>query len=281
VSQPNEETNGDVTQGQQDVTQSDAGTSNEGATTDTTGGHPAWQEILDVLPEEFHSIVTPKLKGWDDGVQTKFQSLQQQYEPYKPFIEQDVDAEIIQQSLQLAAAIEQDPERVYKALAEAYGYDTKGQGAADTTVTTDDDDTDPDDPIAARLAEHERMLERMAETFMAEQDVRAEQEGAAVLDEYMAALHEAYPAGFDDQYVLTAISQGIDGEKAVEAFQGMIKAYGGKLEIPTTTAPAGSTAPPVLGSGGGMPTQQTDPRKLSEADTERVVAEMLRAANEE
>ncbi len=270
-----DENNGDITQGQDDVTQIDTGTSNE-ETTDT-GGHPAWKEILDQLPDEFHPLITPKLEAWDSGVQTRFQNLQQQYEPFKPFVEQEVDPEFIEQSLQLAAAIEQDPERVYKALAEAYGY---SQGVADTTEATDDDldDTDDDDPVAARLAEHERMLERMAEAFMADQDVRAEQESSDVLDEYMEALKDAYPDGFDETYVLTAMANGTDGEVAVQQFQSMITQYGGSVQQSQSSTPA---APPILGSGGGMPSQQVDPRTLSTADTERVVAEMLRAANEE
>jgi hypothetical protein len=270
-----EETNGDTTQGQ-DVTEDvTSGTSGEGNT--DTGGHPAWKEILDQLPEEFHPLVTPKLEAWDSGVQTRFQNLQSEYEPYKTFIEQEVDPEYLVQAAQLAAAIEQDPERVYKALQEAYGY---GQGVADTTEVTDPDDTDdPDDPIAARLAEHERMLERMAETFMAEQDARAAQEGESVLDEYMAALHEAYPKGFDDTYVLNQIASGVDGEKAVESFYSLVESYGGKVE--TTTTSTAPSAPPILGSGGGTPSERVDPRQLGNADTEKLVAELLRAANEE
>jgi hypothetical protein len=271
----NEDTNGNTAQGQ-DVTEDvTAGTSGEGNT--DTGGHPAWKEILDQLPEEFHPLVTPKLEAWDSGVQTRFQNLQSQYEPYKTFIEQEVDPDYLVQAAQLAAAIEQDPERVYKALAEAYGY---GQGVADTTEVTDPDDTDdPDDPIAARLAEHERMLERMAEAYMADQNARETQEGEAVLDEYMAALHEAYPKGFDDQYVLNQIAAGVDGQDAVEGFYKLVESYGGNVN--TADTPSAPSAPPVMSSGGGSPSDRVDPRKLGNADTEQLVAELLRAANEE
>jgi hypothetical protein len=36
-----------------------------------------------------------------------------------------------------------------------------------------------------------------------------------------------------------------------------------------------------MSSGGGSPSDRVDPRKLGNADTEQLVAELLRAANEE
>jgi hypothetical protein len=278
VSQPIEETNGDITQGQPVVedNQNDTGTSNEDT---TTGGHPAWKEILDQLPDEFHPLITPKLEAWDAGVQTRFQSLQSQYEPFKQFVEQEVDPAFIEQAIGLAAAIEQDPERVYKALAEAYGY---GQGAEVTPETLTTDEDDETDPIATRLAEHERMMEEMASTFLADQNAKEQQEFDAALTEYMSALHEAYDptGGFDDNFVLTQLSQGVDGEVAVKNFQETVKKFAGGNTSVQAQDTSGNGAPPVLGAGGGLPSQQVDISKLSDADAQKLVTEMLRTANE-
>lgn len=284
MSAPIEETNGDITQGQsvEDNTTGTGNADSQPVAEQQSEGHPAWKEILDLLPDEFHPLVTPKLKGWDDGVQTRFQNLQSQYEPYKPFIENEVDPEYLQQAIGLAAAIEQDPQRVYNALAEAYGY---GQGVADTTGATGadtDEDSDPDDPVAARLAEHERMLEQMAEAFLADTNSREDAENQKALDSYMSSLHEAYDkvGGFDENYVLTQIANGVDGRKAVESFQDAVKKFSGGA-APVVTGVAGSQAPPVMGGSGGLPSNRTDPSTLSDADTGKLVAEMLKAANEE
>ncbi|HET7713228.1 MAG TPA: hypothetical protein VFK94_01955 [Patescibacteria group bacterium] len=295
-----EDQNGDVTQGQ--TTEDNVvGTSNEGVdqtqqqpNVEDTGGHPAWAEILETLPDEFHPLIKPKLEKWDSGVQTRFENLQSKYKPYEPLIQNDVDMEYIQQAIGLAAAIEQDPQRVYEALAEAYGYG-KGQGVADATSGTDDDDSDyddldSDDPIAKRLAEQERMMEQLASTFLADREAQEMQEANAQLDAYMSALHEAYDksGGFDENYVLTMISQGIDGEQAVKQFQESVQRFtgnsganGGGNGNLSQQQSAGSQAPPIMGGSGGLPSNRTDPRTLSDAETRDYVAQMLKQANEE
>jgi hypothetical protein len=72
------------------------------------GNHPAYQAILDVLPESLHALVTPKLKEWDAGVTRKFQEIHASYEdlkPYKKLAEHGIDMEYAEQAIILTDEI--------------------------------------------------------------------------------------------------------------------------------------------------------------------------------
>lgn len=265
--------NGDIIQGQ-----NDNGTDNAGDT--DSQGHPAWQEILDILPDEaLRTIVKPHLERWDSGVQSRFQNLQQQYEPWKPYIENDVDPEFVNQALGIAAAIENEPAKILAAMQEAYPdimaeflqQAAGSQGVRDTGGQVDDED---DDPYEARFAQHEQMMEKLAETFLADVEANESKENQEALDDYLGALKDTY-GHYDETFVLTQIANGVDGEDAVKAFQSMVKSYGGDV---TRTQQTANGAPTVLSSNGGLPTIRTDPSKLGSADTQELVKEMLRAA---
>jgi hypothetical protein len=268
------EPNGDVTQGQDD--------NGTGNVDDSSSGHPAWQEIYDALPDEaLRTVIKPYLEKWDSGVQARFQTLQSEWEPYKDFKDNEVDPDFINQAIGLAAAVEQDPEKVLGALRDAYPdvwqnfVGASGQGVADSG--SGDDDEDELEPWQVESRELRSLMEQMASVFLGDQNSREEAEGQAALEDYLEALHEVYdPTGkFDEDFVLNQIANGVDGEKAIENFRNMVKTYGG-----TTSQGSGSQAPPVLGSGGGSPSNQTTP-SYGDADTVSLVKQLLEAANKE
>lgn len=79
---------------------------------ETTSINPAWKEVLDELPEEFHSRITPKLSKWDNN----FQEVQQKQAPYKELIDLGVPADDISQALQLRHLWNTNPRGVYEYL---------------------------------------------------------------------------------------------------------------------------------------------------------------------
>jgi len=80
--------------------------------------NPAWQKVLDVLPQEFHKQVLPEFTQWDKN----FAEVQSKYAPYKPLLENNVSMEDIQSSIQLAQFISSDPQAVYEELGRRYGF---------------------------------------------------------------------------------------------------------------------------------------------------------------
>jgi len=236
------------------------------------GGHPAWQEILSAVPEELHEALTPKLKEWDAGVTRRFQEIHSQYEPLKsfePLIEEGFDPDSLSQAIGLYQALNADPEQVYQALGQAYGFASEQESADDY-----DEDSEYNVPpqLLEQLQRQERAIEAMAEQLQQQQMSEQELEQQAALDEYVNLLHESY-GEFDEDYVFTKMAAGVDGEVAVRQYQELVPP-----QVQQTRTPA----PKVLGSSGvgsgGIPTSSPEVTRLSEQDTRRLVEETLRAS---
>src|SRR5678815_523547 len=94
------------------VEETSAPVGNDSAQGESTGGNPAWQDILNVLPDSLHSTVKPALEKWDQGVQQRFQTVHSQYEPFKPFLDSGVDPQNINYALAILDKIENDPRSI-------------------------------------------------------------------------------------------------------------------------------------------------------------------------
>lgn len=239
------------------------------------GGHPAWQEILTAVPEQYHEALIPKLKGWDSGVTQRFQEIHSQYKPYKdfePIVEQGFDPDSLSQAVGLYQALTKDPESVYRSLGEAYGF------IGEQESESDDEDEDYQIPRALQeqLNRQEQAIEIMAEQL--QNQTLQEQQGAQQeeLDNYLEGLREEY-GEFDEDYVLTKIANGTDGEVAVRQFLDLVGVV--PADIPRAQAPKvfGSSG---VGSG-GVPTNNPEISTMSDQDTRALVAEALRVAAEQ
>src|SRR6266496_4647872 len=97
----------------------------EGTVAPETGGsdsiNPAWNDLLEVVPSQLHSLVTPYLQKWDKNYQEGINKVHSQYEPYKSYIDNEIQPGQIDYALQLMQAIESRPAEVIKALQEWSG----------------------------------------------------------------------------------------------------------------------------------------------------------------
>lgn len=226
-----------------------------------------YAQYLEPLPESVRPLVEPAFKKWDADVTQKFQSVHSQYEGLKPWesiAQSGYDPETAQQALALMQAINDDPEQVYRALAESFGFGEQGQ--------TDPAGNVPDDEyVDPRFQTVEEMTNAMAEILLQQENARREAAEDAELDQYLNTLKQQH-GDYDEDYVLAHMQLGMTGEQAVQKYQQMLQGF-------QATRP-GATAPAVLGSGGSLPSQSIDPAKLSSKDTRDLVAQMLAQANQ-
>ena len=86
---------------------------------DTTGSdqkvHPAYEKLLAEIPQAWHDKVIPHLQEQDRAVQQQLEK----YTPYKEYVDNGVDPAFIQQSIQLAQAIAEDPVTIHQNLTKA------------------------------------------------------------------------------------------------------------------------------------------------------------------
>lgn len=244
----------------------------QGPTTDTDTGSvepqesaAPWAHYVEPLPDSVRPLVEPIFKQWDSDVTKRFQTYSQnqaKYEPWNPIIEQYGTPDQAQAAFQLMQAINENPEQVYQALVEEFGFGDQGGSEPE------DSDTGDEDPLDPRVQQYAQMTEQMAEIMLAQQQAEAQAQEDAELERYMGELTTKY-GEFDNEYVLAHMNLGYTGEQAVEKYQKMLEQYVSK-------APAAS-APVVLGAGGGLPSQAVDPGKLNSKDTRSLVAQMLAA----
>lgn len=259
--------------------------STDGGTDDTAGettteqqpNKTPWDDYLTDLPESVRPLVEPKFREWDASVTQRFQSLQSEYEPYKPLFD-DYDAEALAEAVSIAQAMENDPEGFISAVMQAYGLDqgTAGQQEAkpegQQAQPQGEQQTGEVNPFEQKLTQHEELLRAMAETLVSERESRAEAEGEAELDALLANLHKEH-GEFDENYVLTLMANDVDPAQAVQQFNTLVQTHAKRLNTP---------AAKVAGSGGGgYPSQQVDLASLDSKSTKNLIVEMLKAEGQQ
>lgn len=259
--------------------------------------NPKWAPLLEALPEDLHGIVTPHLKEWDAGVTQQFQSIREEYNPYKEFIEHKVDPNQINQALQLAQAIQEDPASVVERMVEHFKLEQfKAQQVSDEDDDIDVDLGDLGSVDIETLKKHPAFkevfaaAERANQLVQTETQTRQEQEAQMQFEEYMGELHNQFDDEttgfkFDDTFVTTLIAAGVDGEAAVEQYKEMLnQARAGYVPATQTQQPV-VTPPVVMGgsgnNGAGVPDQAVKMGSLKTDDLNSMVAQMLAAAAQE
>lgn len=228
-------------------------------------GHPAWQEALADVPEGLRPMISPALEKWDKGVEARLAKVREEYEPYKGFIDNQIDPDQATQALNFLRAIENDPAGVIKALQEAYGL-TKAE--AKEVVAAAGEELSPEAKrLAALEAQQEQLLAAINSRTQNETNAQQQQQ----LRTYLDGLKKTYPLVPED-IIIAHLANGNDGEAAA-------KLYMSHLDESMKAAQApGNEAPVVLGGGGGVVSSQQDLTKLSEKDTKDLVAKMLAEA---
>lgn len=236
-----------------------------------------WENYLEKFPSSLHPVAREVFTEWDGNVTKRFQDLHSTYEPYKPFVEQ-WEPESIQEALQLAQALEANPQEFYNAMAKAYGFAESEQGAENQpeVEAPQEFEYDPDDPLQVRLSQQEELLRTLSDHILgqreAQEQARIQAEQDAALDTAMNTLKQQH-GEFDEQYVLMQIANGVDPEDAVKQFQTLVGTWAARQNAPAASAPR------VIGSGGGLPSTKVDPANLNSKQTKDLVVELLRSQN--
>lgn len=272
-------------------------------TNENSGTNPAWKPFLDILPQEFHSLVIPVLKDWDAGVQQKFQDIRSEYsdlEGFRKFVDAKIDPEYVEQSVILADQLQREPEKIVSQINEAWklGFISKdeaeklGQSSHENGDNGDfipDEDSDIfKDPRVKAMKE---ALDQLQEGYQTDKQREEEEAATREFEEYLDELEESYtdpdreggPLPFNRMFVTALISQGVDGEAAVKQYHEVLALNGASSED-TSTNKDGVQAPPVMGSegttGSGSPDGTVDITSLSDSEVSSTVQQLLAKAQE-
>jgi hypothetical protein len=231
-----------------------------------------WSSYLEDLPESVRPLVEPKFKEWDANTTKKFQEVHSTYEPlkvYESFAQQGHDPQFLEQAVQFVEAFNNDPEAVFKAMQEHYGYSVEqGQGTDPSQSVVPDVNDDQYDPRFLQLEQSQQLLtDIIVAQHEAEQAAQLDQQ----LDAELNKAAEKY-GEFDATVVLgwCAANPNLSIDAAVQQYQTAIEAAVAKRQAPNV--------PIILGGGGSLPSQSIDPGKLSPKDRRALVTSYLENA---
>lgn len=248
-----------------------------GAVENSPGPNPAWDEVLGVIPESLHSAVTPHFQKWDQSAQQRIEQANTQlkaFESYQPFVDNQISPEDLEQGLQLMYQLNTNPQGVYEALAQAYGYGaqspTSQEGGTGAEGEGEGEGNEFQDP---RFDQLQQGLDLVAQTILTQQQREMEAQASAQIDAEVEQMKQQHP-GISEEFIYSLMVNGFDasyiGNKWNEVTQNILQ------QNPRPFAPS------VLGSNGGgtgLPSQAIDPTKLNGKDTRNLVVQMLNAAN--
>lgn len=249
-----------------------------------SGDNPAWNEVLEVLPSEFHHLVKPHFAKWDQGVQKRFEQVHSQYDPYKPFVENKVSPDELNAALQMMQLMANEPRRVYDKLTEYYGDEwglNSGQGQP--TDVNDDGFGDYEDAIEQPQGFDENnpyfqqikrqqdvIAEYLAKEIESKELAKINQE----IDQQFSAVSQKYgDLSQEDVNIIVSIAT-TQNVSVTEAADALFNRLGQVQQRPNPSA----GLPPIVPTGGGVPNAPIDPAALSNKDTKHLVESILRKA---
>ena len=247
-----------------------------------SSGNPSWQELYDVLPDGFQSLIEPTLSKWDKGTQAKFQAhaeAQLAYEPYKQFLDNEIGSAQIEQALSVAQLIDTDPKEFMKQMQAYYG-DSVSQDQVKPPVVEDNDDDDgfskpfdlTSDPNFKTMKEQQDTIAAfLAKQVEAEESAKADSQ----LETKLAELTEKY-GEFDEDYVFGVAVNLSDDKNAIET---AVQRYHAMVEGIRTKPSADSGLPNILTPGGGLPSEGINPAEMDKKQRMAYMVNALTNAN--
>lgn len=261
-------------------------------TEENSGGNPAWEDIRKKLDPLLFKSIEENLKEFDKNAQSRIESLNKQYEPYKPFAEQGLGQQQIAQAVQLAQMIDQNPEEIYQKLGEFLKQNGKlPETQKEVKDALDGNDEDEgDEPVDPRIAQLEESQKQMEAFIKAQAEEKASKEADAALESEISALRKAKPEMSDEdleEVINRAATIGFLNHqkglnkvpKLAEVYEEVVKYRNSILQAPRP----GDSAPRLLPTSGGALSSATGEKKslgqLSSNETIDLLSGLLQGGN--
>lgn len=238
-----------------------------------TGINPAWNELLDSIPSQLHSIVTPHLQKWDQNYQAGIGKVHSQYESYKPFVDQGITADQINYGLQLLDAFESRPQDIYAAMQQAFG-----EQQAEEVDPTQNFDEQGQESTPIDISQHPAfqeltgMVNTMAQLLVQQSTQESEAQADSELEQEFAAAKQEI-GDFDEKWVLVQMmaNEDLTVKDAAQQYQQFVKGLLTENNRP---------GPRVLSPGGSTPNPGVTPNQLDDKGRRSLVAQMLAEAQQ-
>lgn len=241
------------------------------------GVNPAWEEFFNVIPEDYREevqpLVEPVLQKWDQGVQKQFES----YNPYKKFVEEKVDPQVIDYAMNLLDTLNDNDGalQVFNQLGsylEQQGLIGQEEGEGKQEAPKEEEvnwDSLPQG-LRQQIESLQSGFSNLAELQLSQRQAAQEAEEDAQLEAELSALRDRF-GDYDDHWVLAKMANGMDGETAVKSYHEWLD-----NQLKARNKPGSSFK--ALGAGSGdFPSGNGDfnPRKASSREVTDYITQQL------
>jgi hypothetical protein len=221
--------------------------------------HPAHEKLLAELPEAWHQKVLPHLQEQDKY----YQQQMEKFSPYKDFLDNNVDPDYINQSIQLAKAISEDPVTIHENLTRALmaqGLIKEQAEEAAAEIMEDEDfyeESELSPKLQKELAARDAKLEEL-QNQLSEQDFeRQTAQEYEIIEAELKGLRDVYKVTDQQEQAIielmeSAIARGQD-MSVIDAAKKLVSITGVGFKKLGVADATGLDAPIVVGSSGGVP----------------------------
>ena len=221
--------------------------------------HPAHEKLLAELPEAWHQKVLPHLQEQDKY----YQQQMEKFSPYKDFVDNNIDADYINQSIQLAKAISEDPVTIHENLTRALMaqglLEEDAEEAAAEILEEDDfyEESELSPKLQRELAARDAKLEELQAQLSDQEFERQTAEEYEIIEGQLKGLKDVYQVTEQQEQAIielmeSAINRGQD-ISVLDAAKKLVSITGVGFKKVGVENAAGLEAPIVVGSTGGVP----------------------------
>jgi hypothetical protein len=221
--------------------------------------HPAHEKLLAELPEAWHQKVLPHLQEQDKYYQQQIE----RFSPYKDLIDNNVDAEYISQSIQLAKAIAEDPITIHENLTralQAQGLLEKEAKEAASEILEEEglfEESELSPKLQKELAARDQKLEEIQNQLRESELERQTAQEYEIIEAELKGLKDVYEISAQQEKAIVelmeaSLERGQD-ITVIDAAKKLVGITGVGFKKIGNAASAGKDAPIVVGSTGGVP----------------------------
>lgn len=260
------------------------------STGNETEANPFWGEVEKLTGPNVYKLIQPHLAKADTAARQRVEAVNQQYAPWKTFVDQGIEPQHVQQALGVVHQLNTAPEQVFESLRSFLEREGRMPSQAELKQEVIEDESENEgqpDPRDQKIQELQEQLQQfqgfVTGQFTAQQQQAAAQEADAWLEAEIGRLSDP-KNGYDQADIQEIVriaafqSQTSGQEPNLDAAAAQFNAMRDRIR---TTPRPGQTAPRLpMGPGGGSPQGQVDLSSLTKDQRRELVANMLQSGKQ-
>ena len=245
---------------------------------DNSGFNPAWEPIKEKLGDAAFQLIQPELSKWDQGVNKRFETINEQFAPYKEL----GTVEEISNYRSIVEQMDSNPEAMYEALGNFLQENGRMPSKAEAQDIADEIDEEASDSVDPRIEELAQGQEQIRQFLEAQQEAEIQAQAESELNAEISELESSRGYSKDDmqEIIRTAAFLSSQSDKVVPLSVAADQFDALRERILTTPRP-GDSAPRLLPTSGGNASslQNKTMGQMSRHETQDLIAAVLSQGN--